>query len=217
MWEWAVKTDDLIGALSHELAPVSRTLVARRLGLGLALGMVATFLILVPTLRLRPDLGHALGGAAFWVKFIYTLALAALGLWLVERQSRAAADARMPALLLLVPVVLLAAVAALQISAPQADWRTLAMGHTARVCSSLILAFSLPIFVGTFWAMRTLAPTRLTLAGGSAGLLSGAASAALYCLHCPEAAAPFILIWYSLGILLAAGLGAVIGRWTLRW
>ena len=56
-----------------------------------------------------------------------------------------------------------------------------------------------------------------TLAGASAGFLSGATSAALYCFHCPETAAPFILIWYTLGILLTTALGALLGRWILRW
>ena len=65
--------------------------------------------------------------------------------------------------------------------------------------------------------MRQLAPTRLVLAGASAGFLSGAASAALYCFHCPETAAPFILIWYTLGILMTTALGAALGRWALRW
>ncbi len=217
MWGWIVRTDDLIDALSCGLPSEPRSLVGRSLGFGLLGGLVVTFVILLSALRLRPDLGIAITGTAFWVKFTYTLALAGLGLWLVERQSRAAADARLPAWLLLVPVLLLGVVAAFQISAPQADWKALAMGHTARVCSLLVLALSLPILVGICWAMRRLAPTRLTFAGASAGLLAGAASASLYCLHCPEAAAPFVLIWYSLGILLAAGLGALTGRWALRW
>jgi hypothetical protein len=76
---------------------------------------------------------------------------------------------------------------------------------------------SLPIFAGVFWAMRRLAPTRLTAAGAGAGILAGASSAMLYCFHCPESAAPFILIWYTLGIALAACLGAAAGRWVLRW
>jgi hypothetical protein len=215
--ERIVRTDDLLNALSDNLAPAPRAMVGRSLVLGLAAGMAVTLAVLLLTLRLRHDLGAAMMGAAFWIKFAYTLILTGLGLWLVERQSRAAADARMPAWLVLVPVLMLAVIAALQISAPQADWRALIMGRSARVCTFLILALSLPIFTGIFWAMRRLAPTRLTLAGACAGLLSGAASATLYCLHCPETAAPFILIWYSLGIALAVVLGAVVGRWALRW
>jgi len=217
IWEWIVRTDDLIDALSGNLAPAPRAMVARRLALGLALGMAATFLVLLFTLHLRRDLGVAITGAAFWIKFGYTFALAGLGLWLVERQSRAGANIATPGWLVLAPVLWLGSVAALELSTPQADWWTMTMGHTARVCSLLIVALSLPIFACMFWAMRALAPTRLTLAGACAGLLAGAASATLYGLHCPEVAAPFVLVWYSLGILLATGLGALAGRWALRW
>jgi hypothetical protein len=213
----AVRTDDLLDVLSADLAPIPATAVLRRLGTGLVIGMAAAFLAVLFKFRLRPDLAAAILGSAFWIKFAYTAALTGLGFWLVERQSRAGADARTPAWLLGVPVLLLAVVAAIQVSAPQVDWRALTMGHTARVCSALIVVLSLPIFAGVFWAMRALAPTRLTFAGACAGLRAGAASATLYGFHCPEVAAPFILVWYSLGILLTTGLGALVGRWSLRW
>lgn len=212
-----MRTDDLLDILSTDLTPAPHSIVLRRLGVGLVLGMAATLLVVLFRFKLRHDLAAAVLGAAFWIKFAYGFAIAGLGLWMVERQSRAGADSRAPGWLLAVPIALLAMVAAMQLSAPQADWRALMMGHTARVCSMLIVLLSLPIFAGVFWAMRSLAPTRLTLAGACAGLLSGAASATLYGLHCPEVAAPFILVWYSLGILLATGLGAIVGRWALRW
>jgi hypothetical protein len=218
IWEsLIVETDDLIARLSQDLAPARHGTVARLLGTGLLVGLVVAAIILRMTLNFRPDLSAAISGAAFWIKFSYTFALAALGLWIVERQSRASADARKPLWLLLAPLALLAMLAMVQLSAPGADQHDLMVGQTARVCSSLILLLSLPIFAGIFWAMRKLAPTRLTLAGAGAGLLAGAASATLYGLHCPETSAPFILIWYTLGILLATALGAVLGRWTLRW
>ncbi len=212
-----METDDLIARLSLDLAPARPGLVPRLLGLGLLLGLAAAAVLLRMTLNFRPDLLAAMAGPAFWIKFAYTFALAALGLWIVERQSRPGADARKPLWLLLAPLAALALLAVLQLSAPGANQQELVMGQTARVCSSLILLLSLPIFAGVFWAMRKLAPTRLTLAGAGAGLLAGAASATVYGLHCPETAAPFILVWYTLGIVLATGLGALLGRWALRW
>ncbi len=212
-----VQTDDLIATLSDQLTPVQPGLVMRRLGLGLVIGLVCTFLLLGVILKMRPDLAEALTGGAFWMKFVYTFAIAGLGLWIVERQSRPGAAARMPGWLLAVPPLVLGGSAAAQLAAPGADWHTLMMGQTARVCSVLILVLSLPIFAGVFWAMRQLAPTRLAVAGAGAGILAGAASATLYGFHCPETAAPFILIWYTLGIVLAACLGAIAGRWLLRW
>jgi hypothetical protein len=65
--------------------------------------------------------------------------------------------------------------------------------------------------------MRSLAPIRMPLAGAAAGLLAGALGATVYTLHCPEMAAPFIGIWYVLGMLVPAAVGAALGRLVLRW
>jgi len=91
------------------------------------------------------------------------------------------------------------------------------MGQSAGVCAFLILMLSAPIYAGLLLALRRLAPTRLALAGAAAGLAAGGWAACVYAIHCPESTAPFIVIWYSLGMALAAGLGAAIGRLALRW
>jgi hypothetical protein len=65
--------------------------------------------------------------------------------------------------------------------------------------------------------MSGLAPTRLALAGAAAGLLSGAGGALIYALYCTEMAAPFISIWYLLGMMIPAAVGAMLGRQLLRW
>jgi hypothetical protein len=80
-----------------------------------------------------------------------------------------------------------------------------------------VLALSLPIFVGLLWSYRRFAPTHLRAAGATAGLSAGAWAATLYCLHCPEVSAMFVLTWYSLGIGLATLLGALVGPRLLRW
>jgi hypothetical protein len=80
-----------------------------------------------------------------------------------------------------------------------------------------VLLLAIPIFVGLLWSFRRLAPTRLRAAGAAAGLAAGAFSATIYCLHCPEVSAVFVLTWYSLGIVLASALGALVGPRLLRW
>jgi Uncharacterized protein conserved in bacteria len=74
-----------------------------------------------------------------------------------------------------------------------------------------------PTFIGVFWALRGLAPTRLRIAGAAGGLLAGATATLAYCLHCPEMGIPFWGVWYLLGMLLPTGLGAVLGPRLLRW
>jgi hypothetical protein len=80
-----------------------------------------------------------------------------------------------------------------------------------------LAALSAPALFAALWALKGLAPTRLALAGAAAGLLSGALGALAYALHCPELAAPFLALWYSLGMLMPAAAGALLGRVLLRW
>ncbi len=65
--------------------------------------------------------------------------------------------------------------------------------------------------------MKGLAPTRLALSGAAAGLLAGSGGALVYALYCPEMAAPFIGIWYLLGMLIPTALGAMLGPRALHW
>jgi hypothetical protein len=39
----------------------------------------------------------------------------------------------------------------------------------------------------------------------------------VYALHCPELAAPFLAIWYLLGMLIPTAIGAWLGPRPLRW
>jgi hypothetical protein len=80
-----------------------------------------------------------------------------------------------------------------------------------------VLTLAAPIFVGLLWSFRKFAPTRLRAAGASAGLAAGAWAATIYCLHCPEVSAMFVLTWYSVGIMAAAVTGALLGPRLMRW
>jgi hypothetical protein len=93
----------------------------------------------------------------------------------------------------------------------------LAFGATWRMCALNIAILSTPAFVASLWAMKGLAPTRLRLAGASAGILAGATGTLVYTVHCPEMAPPFIAIWYVLGMLIPTVAGALLGPRVLRW
>ena len=78
------------------------------------------------------------------------------------------------------------------VNAAPAQRADLILGNTWKACPFNIAFISLPLFAATLWALKGLAPTRLALAGASAGLLAGALSSLVYALHCPESAAPFL-------------------------
>jgi hypothetical protein len=210
-------TDDLIAVLSERVPPVKPGAVIRILLIGTAIGLATTTLLMLLTLGLRPDLTQALRSAPFWLKSSYTLAIACVAGWMVERSGRPGCKPSGAAPLLAIPVLTIVALAIWQLVQPGADWRLLLLGHTARVCAVLIAYLSIPLLAAIFWALRSLAPTRLVQAGAAAGLLSGSAAATIYAIHCPETAAPFVAIWYSAGVFLSTAAGALLGRWALRW
>ncbi len=213
-----MNTDSLIEALARDVPPVSRHALGRRLLFGLAGGAVVTVLLIAVILGFRGDLGLAMRGFAFWLKWTYTISLGLGALTMVARLARPQ-PVRLTAFWpVAIPFVLLVLVAIAEMAhVPPADWLSMWLGHTWKKCPWLVLLLSAPIFVGLLWSFRRLAPTRLRAAGAAAGLAAGAWAATLYCLHCPEVSALFVLTWYSLGILLAAALGALVGPRLLRW
>lgn len=210
-------TPDLIDDLVNDLRPRGRR-VERRLLAGVGGGVAVSGAIMVGLLGIRPDIDAAVASSAFWIKFAYTILLAIVLVGAVDRLSRpgrfAIGQARAAALVF----VGVASLAAIELSAGTPEtWRSLVMGSSALKCPWAIVALGSPVLVGTLWAMRGLAPTRLPVAGLAAGLLSGAAGAWIYSFHCDEVAIPFLAIWYTLGIVIVGVAGAGLSRLALRW
>jgi hypothetical protein len=213
-----VKTDELIDRLSETLAPVRRGAVLLRLVAGIGGGAAISFLLMWTWLGLRPDLMGAMATSAYWMKFFYTLLLALFAFWALARLARPSRDASR---LLAAAAVVIASLFVLAMMrwmhAPPSARMPLLMGSSARVCPWRIIALSLPIFAGTLWSLRALAPTRFALTGAVAGFASGAFGAWIYAFHCTESAAPFVLVFYTLGITALAAAGALIAGRLLRW
>jgi hypothetical protein len=216
--ETIMSTDDLIASLSKDLAPAQRRMGFNRLALGLGAGVLVAAVIMPIWLGVRPDLAAAAGSAPFWIKFAYTLAVGASMFWLLERLGRPGARTAAQTLTTLAPPSALLVLAGSQLMLSEASQRHhLMMGASSDVCPWRIVALALPILAGALWALRGLAPTRLTLTGAVAGLCAGGAGAFVYAFHCDESAMPFVALWYSCGILVSGAIGAVLGRRLLRW
>lgn len=213
-----MKTDDLVALLASEADVVRPGAAQRRFGLAMMAGLPLSALLMMTTLGLRPDMVEATGFGMFWVKLGLPLAVAGIALYAILRIARP--GMRAPAAPVMIAAALLSiwmlALVVLVQSAP-AERAGLVFGETWAECPFNILFLSLPMFAAAIWALRGLAPTRPALAGATAGLLAGGSGAFVYALHCPELAAPFIGIWYVLGMALPAAIGAVVGRAVLRW
>ncbi|WP_416758612.1 NrsF family protein [Roseateles sp. So40a] len=213
-----MKTEDLIGMLARDASPVPTRVGERRFAIALVIGVLLALAWVQTAFGIRADLGQVMATPAFWQKVAMPLAVAATGLIVVFRLGHPGARMNGWWLGVWLPVSLLWiwAAAVLWMAEPQARM-PLVLGSTWRTCVFNVTATSLPIGAALLWALRGLAPTRPVLTGAAAGWLAGAVGACVYALHCPEMAAPFVAIWYVLGMGMSAALGAWAGRSWLRW
>lgn len=211
-----MKTDDLIDALAIGLEPSRPARLDARM---IALAGLAAALALALILGVRPNPGDILTTPSIWLKGLYTALLATGALWLAFRLGRPGTGAKGPLILLALVVgvaVIWGAVELMMTPSGErmADW----LGRTWTICGRNILMLSAAAGAPTFLSARKLAPTRPVAAGLALGLASGAIAATAYgVLHCPEATAAFVATWYSLGIAGAGAVGALAGRYALRW
>lgn len=214
-----MKTDELVALLAKDAGPVAPNATARRFTTALGWGAFGTSLAMAVTMGVRPDIAEAVSLPMFWMKLVFPSSIAIAMYYAATRLARPGVRlGRVPGTML---VAMLAAVWLLALvtlfNAAPADRNALIFGDTWRFCLVSIPLLSIPVFVAALWAMKGLAPTRLALAGGAAGLLAGAVSAAVYSLHCPEMEAPFLAVWYVLGMSIPAIAGAALGPRLLRW
>lgn len=213
-----MKTGDLILMLSTGVEAVPANAIGRRLAFAVTIGAVGSLLLLISTMNLLGDLLTAFTTPKFLVKLGFVACLAAASLSATIRLSRPGCTLGHVAEALVFPVFLIWGLAAITLAQTEPDEGIrLILGDTWKVCASLITMLSVPSFIAVMWAMKGLAPTNLRLAGFAAGLLSGTIATLIYCLHCPEMEAPFLAVWYVLGMLVPAGLGALLGPRFLRW
>lgn len=213
-----MRTEALIDLLSTRVAAVPQHAAARRLGAAWLLGLPFSFAIMLALLGLRHDWDVVLGKPMFWVKVLFPAVLGITGLVLATRLGRPGVRVGAAWLGLLLPLLVIWGLGAWQLAAaPSAEHAALLYGQTWRTCAFSILLIALPIGSGAVWALRGLAPLRPSAAGAAAGVMAGGTGAAIYALHCPELAAPFLAVWYVAGISLCALLGAGVGHRMLRW
>jgi len=211
-----MKTTELIDILATDAGPAPHGVAARRLAPALVVGVLASALAALFVLGPIPTALWA--DPAPWIKLAYAGGLAGGAVWLTARLGRPVARTRAPLTVLLVVGTVMALLGVLTLAvAPEGGRVAAVLGHSWARCPSNVLLLSLPALAGALWALRGLAPTRPRAAGLAAGLLAGGLGALGYSLSCTELSLAFVAVWYSLGIALAGGLGAMLGPPLLRW
>jgi hypothetical protein len=213
-----MRTDDLVTALAKSAGPVDSAAQARQFSRTLLIGVLLSILAVLLFLGPRPDWRSAIGEPMFWIKLAFPAATAAAAFVVLRRLSYPGTPLGWSVVAIGVPAALVWVMAATVLaSAVPAARLSLILGSSSSQCPFFIAALSLPAFVLSVQALRRLAPTRLALTGALAGLFAGAAAAFAYALHCVEMQAPFLAVWYVLGMAIPAAAGAVLGRRLLHW
>lgn len=211
-----MKTDELIAQLATGAGPARQLSIGRDLALVALTGMLLCSAVSLASRGLVPETMWT--GAALWTKLAYTVALAASGALLLSASAfpgrRSVWSCRLVAL---VGVLVAVAGTISVLNVPAGERLPHVMGKYALVCPWAIPLLSLPTLYGLLRLTKGYAPTDLRRAGLAAGLLAGSIAAAGYALSCREEAIGFVAVWYSVGIVFSAGIGALAGPRLLRW
>lgn len=211
-----MKTDELVTALAHGAGAVKRGEVERRVLAAACLGLAASILLVPFLFGFRSDIGGSLGIVLLKAGFgLAAAASAAPLLFELVRPNTKIRHLIAPAAIFAVASVVVAG-AAFLIAPPEMRMHAW-LGGGVPECLYRIPLLALPIAAALTFAVRGLGATRLTLAGGAIGAVSGALAAIAYASCCPMDSALYVASWYLAAILFCAAAGALLIRHALKW
>jgi hypothetical protein len=212
-----MRTDDLIKALDADARGKTMPLdSAWRVAIAAAATIAAA--VFWVTIGPRPDIMAAMHTMRFLSKFVFTIALAVSAFALIRALSTpGASTARRAAWMATAPLLVAVAVILELFAVPEAQWGTRLVGSNMMICMTFIPLIGIGPLAVFLWMLRYGAPTRPVLAGAVAGLLAGGLSATFYAAHCFDDSPLFVATWYTIAVLILAGLGALGGRLFVRW
>lgn len=182
------------------------------------MGLAATIAVVALTIGFRPNLTQMVGDPAFLMRQVYTLSVAGFSALLLLRLGQPGAPLRLPIAGLAVTLLVVFGAVVMEQSALSGPARLDAwLGQSWLSCTLNVSLIGLTATPFLFIAARRLAPAKPGLAGFAAGLVAGAVAASAYGLFCTEEAVSFLASWYTLGILATGAVGAIAGRYLLKW
>jgi len=212
-----MRTSDLIDCLVGD--PFPRTMkLTSRFWPALGLGVFAAVVLFVVGVGPRSDFAMAIHTLRFDLKFVETLALASAAVLLCIRLMRPDARIGTPGLCLAAPFLLLGMAGVTELFlVPSAIWKAKMIGVNSLKCMTLIPLLSVPPLIAVIYAIREGATRHPALSGALAGASAAGIAATLYASNCTDDSPLFVGIWYPSATLIVVSLGAVAGRWFLRW
>ena len=213
-----MRTEDLIRALAADPAPEPG--VARYLAVALGRGGLASLAGFLAALGPRDDLAEAFARILVILKPVLGLTLAGSALGGVLAAARPGAPTgRWNRAICIAPALAGCALVVACLTLPAAQWGEALVGGPGSLAACLVSIplLSLPLLTGALLALRHGASVDPRRTGALAGLLSGGVAVSIYGFHCIEDSPLFYALWYPVGILAVAMLGAALGPRVLRW
>ncbi len=213
-----MRTDDLIKALSADAGSIEPP-IEWTITVAVAVGSLSSLALFLWLLGPRPDFLEVIAGSIrFVLKFAMTLSLGIPAFFLLRGLSRPDFTiGKRLWLLAVAPAILILGSLFEMSSIPANEWHSRMIGHNSLLCMTMIPLLSLGPLGTVFYALKAGAPANPTTAGAVGGLLSAAIGATLYASRCTDDSPLFVALWYPFGMVLMTLLGALFGKWRLRW
>ena len=212
-----MRTSDLINCLVVDPLPRAMRLTSR-FWLALSLGVLAAAVLFMVGVGPRSDFVAATHKLRFDLKFVETLALASATVLLCFRLMRPDARIGTLCLYLAAPFLLLGAAGVTELLlVPSSIWRARMIGVNSLKCLTLIPLLSIPPLIAIIYAIRGGATRHPSLSGALAGASAAGIAATFYASNCTDDSPLFVATWYPPATLIVVSVGAVAGRWLLRW
>ena len=215
-----MRTDELIEAIAHHGPECRQARPAVSLTAASLVALAAAVLLSVIWLKIRPDLTLVASpqNALFAIKLAFSVAVTAGALLLLRDLSVPGRPFRRGVLFVTIVLAMMAILAVLEVVISGLRYPEAHVGHGSWLdCLWEIPALGAPAFLVLVAAVRQLAPTELSFAGGVLGLLAGAIGAIGYALHCSDDSIALVAASYSLAMAETTLLGALLGPYLLRW
>jgi hypothetical protein len=213
-----MKTENLIQMIASDSLRDLRPSFKSHLLKLIFIGGLVSFTLMVLIFNFRPDFFQALKLPFFWIKLSFPLVLLVVAFQQIIQLAKPGNPKLNFFWELIVPILIIWTLAILSIMSPDSqDLERLINRKSGQACALAVVALSLPIFVVILWVLRDMAATRPRLIGFMAGLFSGGFAACIFSLSCTEMSPVYIGIWYLIGMLIPAFIGALVGKQLLKW